>query len=100
MGEINFDFDIAGQALRQTEEITERINKEIMPGFRDIMHQLDQSWNTESGKRFLKTAQRETDKLEETGQLSAYAAACLKEAVLTAKRTEEQIKEIAESRTY
>ena len=43
MGEIRFDFDAAGQASRQTEDIAGRLSKDILPGFQDILQQIDRS---------------------------------------------------------
>ena len=100
MGEIRFDFDAAGQASRQTEDIAGRLSKDILPGFQDILQQINRSWQSAAGGRFLDTACREQEKLEETRRMAEYAAASLREAVLTAEKTEEQTKEIAESRTY
>ena len=37
MGEIEFDFYAAGQAIRQVEEVANRMSAEVLPGFEETM---------------------------------------------------------------
>lgn len=100
MGEIEFDFYTAGQAMRQIEEATNRMSAEVLSGFEETMRGIREAWTGEAGGRFQELAGREMMKLEQTVQYLEYTGACMQEAILTAKHTEEKTKEIANLRTY
>lgn len=100
MGNIEFDFYTSGQILQQVEDMIHRMNTEILNGFQDIIEWTSKSWDSESGNKFCDIAEKEMEKLKGTEKLMEHAAVCLQEAIITAKDTEEKVKEIAEIRTY
>lgn len=100
MREVEFDFDIAGQAKCQTEEIAKQMKTDVLPGCLEALGEIRSCWSTEAGGCFLTAAHREMEKLQYTARLLEYTDTSLGEAILTAKRAEEQAKEIAQLRTY
>ena len=100
MGEIEFDFYAAGQAIRRVEEVANRMSAEVLPGFEETMRGIRESWTGEAGGKFQELAGREMLKLGQTARYLEYADACVQDAILRAKQTEEKTKEIAELRTY
>lgn len=100
MKEIEFDFDAAGQAKRQTEEIMKKMKTDVLSGCLEVFCEVRSCWSTEAGRRFLVTAYMEMEKLKYTTRLLEHMDISLEEAILTAERAEEKAKETAQLRTH
>lgn len=100
MEEIKFDFCAAGQAMHQMEEVTERMNTEVLPGFEEVMQEIAECWNGEAGAGFQELMRCEEARMKRSARILNDTDTCIRDAILTAKRVEEKTKEIAKLRTY
>lgn len=100
MGEIEFDFCAASEAMSQLEDAANRMNTKALPDFVETIQKISESWSGEAGERFQEIAGRECEQMRQTALYLKHTDACLQEAILTAKKIEEKTKEIAELRTY
>lgn len=100
MGEIQFDVISAGQTMRQISDIRKRLDEETISGFEECMSRMSDAWEGEAAIRFHAAAGRELEKLRQTERLLERARLSLTDAIRKAQRTEEKVKEIAETRIY
>ena len=100
MGEIEFDFCVAGHAKNQIEEAANRVITEVLPEMEELMEEISLAWKGESGNQFQELIRQENSKAEQTAEHLKYADLCIQDAILMANQIEEKAKEIAEFRTY
>lgn len=100
MQNVWFDFHAAEQCLEQTEDIIQRLNREVLSGVQDITQQIPGAWNGEAGSRIYAVTEKEMEKIKQTENLLKKTSLALQEAIVSARKIEEKTKEIAEVRNY
>ncbi|MCB6415373.1 hypothetical protein LI221_09915 [Faecalimonas umbilicata] len=100
MGEIEFDFGIAGQAQDRIRDAAVQMNTEVLPGMEEALQGITEAWRTEAGEQFRELAEEEFHQMQRLAKLLQETDDSLKEAIVTAKQAEERAKEVARLRTY
>ena len=100
MRETEFDFGMARQAKNQLHDAAARMDTEILTGMEEALQEISQSWSTEAGDQFRGLAAEEFRQMQRAARLLHEAEVSLKEAIVTARQTEEKAKEVARLRTY
>lgn len=98
MQEITFDFCVAGRVAGRLEEVSNRMNRDVLPSYDDIIQELSESWEGDAGGRFCALAWQESVSLKQTSARLKLARDCMQEAVMIAGQAEEKAKEIARQR--
>lgn len=100
MREMEFEFCVAEQVMHQMEEVVNQMKREVLSGFEEAVQEIGASWKQEAGCRFQELAGREVVQMRQTVRCLENVNACIQDAILTAKQTEEKTEEIARLRTY
>ena len=98
MGNIVFDFEEAILAQQQLQDIHREMEQLLNKKMECMLDEIGYAWRNQEGRLFLSKLQALREKMKNTSMQLQKAEDFVKEAIQTAIHTEEQAKEITETR--
>lgn len=95
MENIEFDYGKAVLAEQQLQDVHKKINRFINENMEHVIEEVGYGWQNEEGRYFMTKLQALRKKLQNTSLQIQKAEDSVTQAIQTAVRVEEQVKEIA-----